>query len=699
MWEKYKHVIDHIAVGAGVINEVAGWACSKGYQTVLVVCDPNTRRVAGERVIAALSVAGLTVRECLFPWDEPRPDEQTIGFLTAAFDPDVELILGVGSGTINDTCTYIGARVGRPTAIVGTAPSMDGYASIGSAMLLDGVKVTPPTVCPSAIFCDTDIMTAAPMHMIAAGLGDMLGKITSLADWRLSHILTGEDMPDDIRDIVDNALKKIIAGALHITKREPAVIQSITEGLILSGIAISLYGDSRPASGTEHHLAHFWEMRMYAQGITPALHGLKVGLATITALAMWKELLTITAGEVAPPCPDEHERNIRRLYGRTAEAILQTKNPSLPFEHITAHWQEILDIAMTLPEPEEVAKMLTAAGAPVRPPEVSLDSETLRDSIIFSRDRKKTYSILQLLGGFGRLEDFADRIVRYFSNDTLTGVKCFVLDMDGTIYLGDKLFPYTLSFLEQLKETGKDYIFFTNNSSQNAEHYIKKLKRMGIPIPPEKLLMSTQVLLEFLRRRGDDSHETAANRGTTLNPGFQAASVVQNTRVFIAGTEALKADFIAAGYTLTEHDPEFTVLGFDTDMDYKRLTKLCDFIRSGVPVYGVNMDRNCPVDGGGFIPDCGALAAAVTTSTGISPEFFGKPSRSALDYIIQKTGYREDELCFVGDRLYTDIAIAAGTKARSVLVLSGETCMDDLSETEFVPDLVVDDLADLMKYL
>jgi len=169
-------------------------------------------------------------------------------------------------------------------------------------------------------------------------------------------------------------------------------------------------------------------------------------------------------------------------------------------------------------------------------------------------------------------------------------------------------------------------------------------------------------------------------------------------RVFVAGTKALKDDFEAAGYVVSESDPDFVVLGFDTDMDYERFTKLCDFVRSGLPYYGVNMDYNCPVEGG-FIPDCGSLAAAVFTSTGVTPEFFGKPSKYTLDYIIKKTGYREEELCFIGDRLYTDIAIATGTKARSVLVLSGETKRSGLLKSEYVPDLVVDDLAELIEYL
>jgi glycerol-1-phosphate dehydrogenase [NAD(P)+] len=681
MWEKYSHVIPFISVGAGVINTVADWVSSQGYNTLLVVNDPNTRRVAGEHVITALKAEGLTVQECIFRLDEPLPDEYAIGFVTASVTPDVELILGVGSGTINDICTYVGARVSRPAAIVATAPSMDGYASLGSAMLLDGLKVTPPTICPVAIFCDTDILSAAPKTMIAAGLGDMLGKITAHADWLLSFILTGEAMPKDVKGIVETALDKVIAGAPYIAERDPTAIQSITEGLILSGIAMSLYGDSRPASGMEHHLAHFWEMRMIIQGKKPALHGIKVGLATIASLVIWNELAAIGDIEELPlRSPQEastHTDNIQRLYGRSADAILKTKNPNLPIEHIKANWQKIIGIARSLPKAEEIAAKLSGAGAPIRPSEINLDSDTLRDSLIYARDRKKTYTLLQLLGDLGCLEHFASRVGLYFERYALSGVKCFVLDMDGTIYLGSKIFPFTIAFLKHLKETGKDFIFYTNNSSQNAEFYINKLQRMGISIEPEKLLMSTHVLLTYLKEKQENNPEST-----------------QKKHVFISGTEALKADFTEAGYTLTDDSPDFTVLGFDTDMDYGRLTKLCGFVRSGLPVYGVNMDYNCPVEGG-FIPDCGALASALTTSTGVTPEFFGKPSRRTLDYIINKTGYREEELCFIGDRLYTDIAITSGTRSRSVLVLSGETKRDDLNGSVFVPDLVVDNLEQL----
>ncbi|MCL2248200.1 MAG: iron-containing alcohol dehydrogenase [Oscillospiraceae bacterium] len=676
MWEKYKHIIPHIAVGSGVIETVPEWILSNGYKSVMTVCDLTTYDVAGKRVIEMLKNAGIAVRECMLNEYEPLPNENTIGIVTTEFSREIDLILGIGSGTINDICTFVGEKVSCPSAIVATAPSMDGYAAIGSAILSHGVKITPLSQCATAIFCDVDILAAAPMHLIAAGLGDMLGKITALADWRLSHILMGEPLPEDIVNIVTSALDKIIAGAPHVFERDPNVIQSITEGLLLTGIAISLYGDSRPASGCEHHLSHFWEMRTLAQGRKPALHGTKVGIATVAVLAMWKEFLKTadTVPNKIPYIDEKYEENIRRLYGRSAETILGTENPNLSLSHLQENWCEIIKIAESLPEPEFVADILKNAEAPLRLSEILLDERSLKDSVIYSRDRKKLYTLLQLFGDLGKLDYFADFAGEYFTRNALTGVKCLVLDMDGTIYLGDKIFPYTLSVLEKLRELGMDYIFYTNNSSQNSANYLEKLGRMGIDVSPDKLLMSTHVLLDYLKAK--QAHMSSTNKVS---------------KAFVCGTKALLDDFANAGYVLVDENPDFVVLGFDKDMDYERLTKLCDFVRDGLPYYGVHMDYNCPIEGG-YIPDCGSLAAAAQASTGVTPEFFGKPSLYTLEYIIKKTGYSVSELCFVGDRLYTDIAVTTGTKARSVLVLSGETKRGDLENSAFVPDVIAEDL-------
>lgn len=258
--------------------------------------------------------------------------------------------------------------------------------------------------------------------------------------------------------------------------------------------------------------------------------------------------------------------------------------------------------------------------------------------------------------------------------EKLKNIKMFVLDMDGTIYLGDRLFPFTRSFLRRVEETGRDFCFFTNNSSKNREAYLEKLTRMGITVPPEKMLISNEVILEWLLE----------NR--------------PNECCYVVGTPALLKDFETAGIVLNDRDPDYVVLGFDTTLTYDKLAKACTFVRHGKPVYGVNPDWNCPVEDG-FIPDCGSIAALVKASTGVQCEFFGKPSPHTLEYLLKKTGMKPQELAVVGDRLYTDIAVTAGTEVTSILVMSGETTPEMLMESKTRPSLVFRDLGELAKTL
>lgn len=258
--------------------------------------------------------------------------------------------------------------------------------------------------------------------------------------------------------------------------------------------------------------------------------------------------------------------------------------------------------------------------------------------------------------------------------ERLKAVKLFVLDMDGTIYLGDRLFPYTRDFLSAVKESGRDLCFFTNNSSKDREAYLAKLHRMGIDVPPEKMLISNHVILRWLRE----------NR-----PG---------KRAYVVGTEPLLEDFRREGVELDDRGPDYVVLGFDTSLTYDKLAKACHFIRNGAEVFGVNPDWNCPVEGGA-VPDCGSIAALVRASTGVQCEFFGKPSRHTLQYILDVCARQAQEIAFIGDRLYTDIAVTEGSEAASVLVLSGETTVDMLANSEIKPDVIAENVGEIGEYL
>jgi len=255
----------------------------------------------------------------------------------------------------------------------------------------------------------------------------------------------------------------------------------------------------------------------------------------------------------------------------------------------------------------------------------------------------------------------------------LQGIRMFVLDMDGTIYLGDTLFPYTHKFLKTVGSTGRDFCFFTNNSSKNRKAYLDKLQGMQINIVPERMMLSNDVILRWLLQN---------------QPGKKA---------YVVGTPFLMEDFTKCGITTDDENADYVVLGFDTTLTYEKLSRACTLIRRGAPVYGVNADFNCPVPGG-FIPDCGSIAALVKASTGVQCEFFGKPSPRTLSYILEHTGYGGKELAVIGDRLYTDIALTENSDVTSILVLSGETKEKDLWESAIKPDMVVENIGALCPF-
>lgn len=254
----------------------------------------------------------------------------------------------------------------------------------------------------------------------------------------------------------------------------------------------------------------------------------------------------------------------------------------------------------------------------------------------------------------------------------LNSAKAFVLDMDGTIYLGERLFPYTRDFLTRLDQLGKEYYFFTNNSSKPLSAYHKKLSEMGIPYKKHHLMNATEVVIHHLQKTG-----------------------VKN--LYVVGTQALKQEFALQGFCV-DQKPECVIVGFDTELDYIKVRIACDWIRGGVPVLGINPDRNCPIEGG-MIPDCGSIGAMIETSTGVKIEYFGKPHKHTYDFVLERTGVLEEDVVWIGDRLYTDIAITQNREAHSILVLSGESTAADAASSNFCPDWIVKTLEELANHL
>ncbi len=263
----------------------------------------------------------------------------------------------------------------------------------------------------------------------------------------------------------------------------------------------------------------------------------------------------------------------------------------------------------------------------------------------------------------------------------LSAIRHVALDMDGTIYNGSTLFPYTKSFLAGLQDLGIGYTFLTNNSSRSVNEYLKKIQGLGLEATAKNVYTSALATQKYLRNNYPDVK-----------------------RIFILGTLGLKQEFRDAGYHVVNGDPavepEVVVVGFDTTLTFERLSKGAYWIKQGKPFIATHPDYICPTDEPLVLVDCGSVCAALEKATGISPEAVpGKPSPLMLEGILEEHGLQNNELAMVGDRLYTDVAMAQASGVRGVLVLSGEATEADLKTSPFTPDLVVPSIKELGEQL
>ncbi|MGE5072200.1 MAG: HAD-IIA family hydrolase, partial [Anaerolineae bacterium] len=249
------------------------------------------------------------------------------------------------------------------------------------------------------------------------------------------------------------------------------------------------------------------------------------------------------------------------------------------------------------------------------------------------------------------------------------------LDMDGTFYLSDRLLEGALHFIDVLRGEHKEFLFLTNNSSKQGRQYAEKISRLGLPLTEDSVLTSGEATARYLngQKRGAD--------------------------IFLLGTPSLEEEFRGHGFRLVEEKPDYLVLGFDQTLTYKKLWQLCDFVRAGVPYIATHPDFNCPTETG-WMPDVGAMIAFVRAATGREPDLVvGKPNRLIVDAAAAKMNLPVGELAMIGDRLYTDIALGQASGITTVLVLSGETKVEDLNGSPFQPDYIFANLGGVAEWL
>ena len=259
--------------------------------------------------------------------------------------------------------------------------------------------------------------------------------------------------------------------------------------------------------------------------------------------------------------------------------------------------------------------------------------------------------------------------------EKLKNCELFLFDMDGTLYLGDDVFEGSINLMEDLPALGKKYIYLTNNSSRAGTDYITRLKGFGFPCEAENVFTSGMAT------------------GMYLNQNYPGA------KVYLVGTAAFRRELLSYGIKLVEEDAEIVVVGFDTELVYEKLNKACHFLRRGAIFIAANPDWVCPMPHDEVLPDCGSICALLTASSGVKPTFIGKPNRNMIDVISKMTGIANEKICAVGDRLYTDIAVAQNAGAVSVLVMSGETTEEMVRAAERQPDYILADVKELHEVL
>ena len=416
--------LQYLKIGRGAVESVPEMLAAMGKKRPFVVCDQDTYEVAGRRVCEILDRAGVEHGLYVIPGKRISPAEWEVGSALMHYDPRCDMLLGVGSGVVNDTCKVLAHAIGVPSAIVGTAPSMDGYASNSSSMEVNHVKVSLYNHAPVGILLDSEILAQAPMRMLWAGLGDMVAKYIAVCEWRISHIVTGEFYCESIAQMMRSALKKIVDASDGITKRDPDAIQSIAEGLVVAGMAMAYAEISRPASGLEHYFSHMWEMMALERGVPYDLHGIQVGVGTVLSMKLYRKIRQIQPDRAKAEAHmnafsrADWEAQVRRIFGKTADEIIAIEDKTHkndPARHakrldnLVNHWDEILKIIdEELPDYDALYQTMAKTGMPMRPSAIDVPMDDVVDAFIGARDIRDKYLSCSFLWDLGLTDEFAE---------------------------------------------------------------------------------------------------------------------------------------------------------------------------------------------------------------------------------------------------------------------------------------------------
>ena len=413
-----------IYVGANLVGRIPGYIRARGLGThCVLVADNNTYEVAGRRVSRTLTSAGFDVIECVIVRDGTMdPDERAVGEVLLSIQPETEFLVAVGSGSATDTTRVNAARTGLPFVSVGTAPSMDGYTSVVAPLTFKGLKIHRNGPCPEIIVCDTEILRTAPLDMVCAGVGDVLGKYIAKCDWMIGNIINDEPYCNVCGEIVTDAIGKLLSSIPEIRARSEKGIRILIEALLLSGVTIMIVGHTRAVASVEHNVAHYWEMQQMLRGNKAPSHGASVGVATLMVWPMFErfaqedisklDLDYIRAHRISHEAREEW---MIRTYGEANGRVIMKENPGdfLTWEEqerrIRRAQERIDDIRAAIalmPNCDDIRAAMAELGAPLTPAECGVSDDLVNMSMYCAKDYRTRYTLFKLLDECGLLDEY-----------------------------------------------------------------------------------------------------------------------------------------------------------------------------------------------------------------------------------------------------------------------------------------------------
>ncbi len=418
--------VDKIVIGAGAMRQVPDIVKEYGAKRPFLVADRNTWEAAGCELQHLLNLAGIEVVSFVFPMERIEPDEEGVGSAVMHYDHNCDMVIGVGSGVVNDISKILSGTAGVPYMIVGTAPSMDGFASATSSVARAGLKISLPSKCANVIVGDLDVLKNAPIRLLQAGLGDMLAKYVSICEWRIANELVDEPYCEKIAELVRASLQCCMDHADGLLKREEEAVQAVFEGLVVCGAAMEFAGLSRPASGVEHYFSHLWDMRGLEFGTHIDYHGIQCAVGTVMALRLYEQIRqSMPNKEKARAYAQTFDfeawaQQLRELLGTGAETMIKAEQKEKKYDvkkheerlaRIIEKW-DVLTAIMDeeLPKAAEIEELLRKIGAPVMAGEMGMEEDLLPVCFKATKDIRDKYVLSRLAWDLGLLDEMAETL-------------------------------------------------------------------------------------------------------------------------------------------------------------------------------------------------------------------------------------------------------------------------------------------------